>query len=127
METSILLARIVGPVFIIVVIGLLVNLKNYQGVIREFAESPGLRYLGALIALLFGMLIVLFHNVWTVQWSLVITILGWISLIKGAVLIIFPEMMTRLSDRYARSTTALRVHAVIILIIGVFLTVMGFR
>ncbi len=127
METSILLARIVGPVFIIIVIGLLVNLKNYQGVMRDFAESPGLRYLGAVIALVFGMLIVLFHNVWAVQWSLVITILGWISLIKGAVLIIFPEMMTRLSDRYARSTTALRVHAVIILIIGVFLTVMGFR
>jgi len=126
-ETSILLARIVGPVFIIIVIGLLVNLKNYQGVMRDFAESPGLRYLGAVIALVFGMLIVLFHNVWAVQWSLVITILGWISLIKGAVLIIFPEMMTRLSDRYARSTTALRVHAVIILIIGVFLTVMGFR
>jgi len=126
MESSVFIAKIIGPLFIIVAVGLLLNLKYYQRVLEEFAKSPALLYLGGFNAFIFGILIVLFHNVWQLQWPVVITILGWMGLIKGVALLVFPDVMARLSSRYTKSSTSLIVQSAVILVLGVFLTVMGY-
>jgi len=66
METSIFLAKLLGPYCIIVAVGLLFNLKNYQKVIEDFCKNSALLYLGGVLALFFGLLVVLFQNVWVV-------------------------------------------------------------
>ena len=90
METSKILARIIGPVMIIPAIGIFLNFNTYQGMIGEFSKSPSLCYLGGFMALLMGLVILQFHNKWEAGWPVVITILGWITIIKGVALIIFP-------------------------------------
>lgn len=126
MENSVFIAKIIGPFFIIVALGLLLNLKHYLRMMEEFCKSSTLLYLGGFNAFIFGILIVLFHNVWQLQWPVIITILGWIGLIKGVALLVFPDAMARLSSRYTKSSTPLIVHAAVILVLGVFLTVMGY-
>ncbi len=126
MENSVLLAKIMGPLFSIILIGVLLNLKAYQKVIGDFFKNSALVYLGGVMALLFGLLIIQFHNVWKLDWVIVITILGWLGLIKGAVLVVYPNAMAKLSEKYQNSTNALMLNSIIMLIIGVFLTTMGY-
>lgn len=126
MENSIFLAKLLGPYCIIVAVGILFNLRTYQKVMEDFCKNYALIYLGGVVALLFGLLVVLFHNVWVCNWVVIITIFGWLGLIKGAWLIILPNTVAKLTEAYQKNVALLMVNLVIILALGVFLTVKGY-
>ena len=127
METPRVLAKIIGPLLIIPAAGVLFNLGAYQHVIEEFSKSVALCYLGGFVALLFGIIILHFHNSWEAHWTVIITILGWISVVKGAALIIFPGLMLNLWQPYMVTTAPLIVSSAISIVVGVFLTIKGYR
>ena len=126
MENSIFLAKILGPYCIIVGAGVLFNVKIYQKVMEDFCKNSALLYLGGIFALLFGLLILQFHNVWAANWTVIITIFGWGGLIKGAWLIIFPNSLTKLTEAYKKKTALLKVHLLVAIVLGIFLTVKGY-
>lgn len=126
MESSIFLAKLLGPYCIIVAVGVLFNLKSYQKVMEDFFKNSALLYLGGVMALLFGLLIVLFHNLWAANWTVVITIFGWAGIIKGIWLIILPDSASKMTVLYRKNTALLKIHLLIIIALGVFLTVMGY-
>jgi hypothetical protein len=127
MNTSVVLARIIGPLLIITVAGSLMNFTSYQGMAREFFKSPALIYLGGFIGLLCGLLIVQFHNVWKVQWPLIITVLGWVLVVRATITLLFPNRLAALAERFMMSSTSVLVSVLVMLAIGVFLTIMGYR
>ena len=126
MATSILLAKILGPYLIIVAIGIMFNPKFYQKMIEDFFKNAALLYLGGVMALIIGMVIVLFHNVWVPSWPVIITIFGWGGLLKGIWLIVFPNSVGKLTQIYQRKPALLRVHMIVVLVIGLFLTAKGY-
>lgn len=126
MGNSIFLAQLLGPYLAIVGIGILVNPKHCRQVVHEYAQSAALTYFGGILALFFGLLIILFHNNWAANWTLLITILGWVGLIKGACLIIIPEKMKKFAERYQESSRPLTIQALIVLAIGVFFMFKGY-
>ena len=85
METSILLAQIIGPSILILGIGILMNLGHYRRLVDDFAASPFQIFFAGLLGLLFGILIVCFHNVWEWRWPVIITVIGWILILRGIV------------------------------------------
>ncbi len=125
MSLSLTLATILGPLFLVVAIGLLVNPGAYRDMIGDLQKSTASWYFGGLFALVFGLLIVQWHNVWAWQWPVVITLLGWAALIKGVVLLVFPKWIIRWAEFYQHKPMALRANAVFALILGLFLTIMG--
>jgi hypothetical protein len=77
------------------------------------------------MAIVFGFLILEFHNYWNSDWTVVITIFGWLSLLKGILLIVFPQMFT------AYKTTILKAGnqkyiLILLLIFGAFFGYFGF-
>jgi len=128
MENSVFLAKILGPYCIIIATGILFNLESYQKIIKDFYKNSALLYLGGILALLFGFLIVLFHNVWVADWPVIITIFGWGGLIKGAGLIIFPNALAKLTRTCHEDTMLLLVLLFVptSAVFGIFLTVMGY-
>jgi len=125
-ETSIILAKILGILYTILGVGILVNRRTYPQAVDDFFNNTGLTLLGGLVTVIIGLVIVAFHNVWPGHWSLIITILGWLALIKGAVLIIRPQLLAKASRPYQRSAVLLVGHGCFILALGIFLTIMGF-
>jgi len=126
MGNSILIAKILGPYMAIVAIGLMCNMKFYQRMIEDFFKNTALIYLGGIMALAIGIVIVLFHNVWVAGWRVIITIFGWGGLIKGVWLIVFPNSLGKLTQIYQQKPALLRVHMVIVLVVGLFLIVKGY-
>ncbi len=126
MEITVLIARFLGPLLTIITVGVLLNLKNYQKMMEDFFKNSALVYIGGLMALSFGIILVMFHNVWVLNWTVLITILGWSSLVKGILLIVFPNMILKMTEMCRKSTAVLAVHVVIILALGIFLTVKGY-
>ena len=126
MTTSIYLAKLMGPVFLVVGLGLLLNAKTYRKLAEEFLASIALIYLSGVLLMLGGVALVLAHNVWKLDWPLLITLLGWLGVIGGAGRIIVPQGLQEIRQDIVSSGIALTIACVIWLAIGVVLCFFGY-
>lgn len=91
METSMLVAKLFAAVYVTFGLGMLINGDTYRKSLNELFDNTGFRHLGGIMALIAGMLLVTFHNVWEGGWPVVITVFGWLALFKGVMFIVFPK------------------------------------
>jgi hypothetical protein len=130
METSIFLAKLLGAYLVIIGVGILCNMKYYLNMMEDmmggFAKNPIVIYMGAIMSLFFGLLIVLFHNVWVWNWPVIITIFGWMGLIKGIWLIFFPKSVSKMMNVYRDKPNVLRISLCVIIVLGIILSIKGY-
>jgi uncharacterized membrane protein len=127
MQSSAFLARLLGPLFIVLGVGMLANQVIYQGMIDEFVHSSALVYLSGLLSLLGGLAIVNVHSSWTSDWKVIITLLGWLLLIGGIVRIVLPQFAATIGITVYEPRAAIVVVAVVALALGGFLSFKGYR
>src|SRR5215472_6616339 len=118
MQSSTFIAKLVGPMLVVISVGMLTNQNTYHAIIGEFLHSGALVYLAGLSSLLAGLAIVNAHNSWRAEWSVIITILGWLMLIGGIVRIVFPHLTVSFGAAVYGSTAAVVIVAIIGLVIG---------
>jgi hypothetical protein len=124
---AVLIARLVGPTFIAIAAGVLLNASFYVGAVIEAVHSPTLVYLSGIASLLAGLAIVNAYTAWTSDWRVVVTVIGWILVIAGIVRIVIPQLVTPIATTLFSGPTGLSIAAVIVLVIGGFLTFKGYR
>ena len=68
-----------------------------------------------------GVAVVYFHNRWTAGWPVLITVMGWLSLVIGAVRILFPMWLTGIVTKDSPTRLAIMpgVAAVFLIVGGV--------
>ena len=93
METSIFIAQLYGIICIVIGVSILRNQNHYRDMMNDMMRNSTILYFGGVMALTVGFLIIKFHNVWESNWTVLITIVGWAALIKGAALLIAPNCM----------------------------------
>ena len=76
---SLFLARLLGPIFVAIAVGVLVNGAVFRAIAEEGLRSHALIYLTGLFAITAGVAILLNHNVWVADWRVLITIFGWLA------------------------------------------------
>ena len=119
--------QVLGIVYLAVGIGMLINPDFYKKLMSEFSENPPSMYLSGLAALVIGYLLVRFHNIWPSDWPVIITIFGWVALIKGLFLLLLPRVSIKISKFFERQMTKfLAVWAIVMAIVGALLTWLGF-
>ncbi len=126
-DPAILIARLVGPTFVAIAVGILLNASFYVGAVVEAVHSPTLVYISGIASLLSGLAIVNAYTAWTADWRVVVTVIGWILVIAGIIRIVIPQLVTPLATTIFSGPTALSITAVIVLVIGGFLTFKGYR
>ena len=126
MPTSIFLAKLIGPLFLAVGAGLVVNAAVYRTLAEEFMRSHALTYLSGVLTMTAGLAIILSHNVWVLNWRVVITILGWLGAIGGAVRIVYPQGPETVGRWFLARPAAMTAAAVIWLAVGALLCFYGY-
>lgn len=124
MEPSIFIARTLGVIFLTVGIGLFLFRKTYILAYRKIMENPGYALLGGFMAILCGMAMVSYHNLWVNDWRVLVTIVGWIALIKGILLLLIPPY-TNLFKGLLQMQKGKGI-TIAILLMGVIFTYLGF-
>lgn len=129
LDASYFLAQAIGIIFSIAAISIFVCPDTYKKIVSEFSKNTEtavlFRFLAGFLALMIGTLMVLFHNVWTSDWRVAITIVGWMALIKGVFYLLFPEVINKTAVMFG-STIFLRMASVIMFCVGVFFWYAGF-
>ena len=126
MDQSIFLAKIIGPCLVLAALSFLLNRQNYGNVAAGILENAGVRYISGLLALVFGLLVVNTHNVWEASWTGIITVLGWLALVKGFSFFFFPDRLGNIVKLYENNKSLLKVMLTIMLLAGVLLTIKGY-
>ena len=126
METSYLLARIIGPYMLIAAIAIYANRDIFDRLIDDIEDQPLLLMSMGAFTLILGLLMLQFHNVWSLDWRVLVTLIGWITLIKGALVIIAPQSFIKIAKHYKSNDTLLNIQAVIAVFFGIFMSYMGY-
>ncbi|MBU1445853.1 hypothetical protein KKD70_01155 [Patescibacteria group bacterium] len=104
MDLSVLVAKIYGTVAIALGLGMLFNAEYYKETFRSIFKDKTYLFFGGIAALVIGLLIILHHNIWEASWAVLITIIGWIALIKGFLLLVFPQMTVIFEPLFTKKT-----------------------
>jgi hypothetical protein len=126
MPTSIYLARLIGPITAVIGAGMLVNPRVYRALAEEFLRSHALIYLSGLLSITGGLAVVLSHNVWTADWRIIITVLGWLALLGGIVRIVAPQTAQAFGGAMFRRSAVLPVAGIIVVLLGAILCFFGY-
>lgn len=126
MPASIFIAKLLGPLYGILGIALMFKAPMFRTLLQEFLRSPTLLYLAGFLGLLGGMALVLTHNVWVLDWRIIITLIGWLTIVRAVVTIFQPQQIVALGSRILEHEGIFPAAAVINLIIGLVLSYFGY-
>ena len=106
MELSILVAKILAITYIATGISALSGKITYARLAEDFERSPGLTFTTGFFTLVFGMVLVTYHNIWVSDWTVLVTLVGWLSVLKGVVLMTCPQAALKLKKSWYKNTRA---------------------
>ena len=131
MSTSRYIARLMGPVLLIIGIGMVMGMLTegdaYSSLLKEFIGSRALIFVTGMLTLIAGLAIVNAHNVWEPDWRVVITVLGWLFILRGFMNLVFPETVQTLGDRMIASHAGVLAGAAVTIVLGAILSIMGYE
>ena len=126
MQTSLFLAKLIGPTLLIIGISILLNREAFKTMAGEFINSRALIYVAGVLAFMPALALVLTHNVWVADWRVLITLIGWFALITGAIRLLFPQEVMRLGRRAVANPTTFLIASTIMIVLGAILCFYGF-
>ena len=131
MTTSKYIARLMGPVLLIMAVGMALGLamegQGYSSLLKEFIGNRGLIFITGILALVAGVAIVNAHNLWVPDWRVIVTVLGWLLVLRGIMLLVFPVAVQTLGDRIVASQSGIVAGAAITFVLGAILCLMGYE
>jgi hypothetical protein len=122
---SIVFAKIIGIYFLAIGLAFLINTDRLKNIYRQVKNDENFLLLGGILALLIGAVVISLHNLWVWDWPVIITIVGWWSLIKGFALLVNPDFINLFSFIENRSNTFYKITSLVYIVIGIFLLYQG--
>ena len=126
MSTSVFIARLIGPVMLVIGLAVFANQRGFRDMSEEFLTSRALIFLSGLIIMPAGLAIVLTHNVWTADWRVVITIFGWLCIIGGAIRLFEPPALVQAGRTLLGRAYFTPVAAAIWVVLGLLFCFFGY-
>ena len=126
MSTSIFLARLIGPVMLVIGLSVFANQRGFRDLAEEFMASRALMFLSGLIVMPAGLAIVLTHNLWTADWRVLITIFGWLNVVGGAIRLAEPPFLVKTGRAMLKQPWFTTVAAAIWVVLGLLFCFFGY-
>ncbi len=121
MDLSILLAKFFGLYMIITGLYLIVRHDQMRFVVQNLVTNPALITFSGVLALMLGLLILLIHPVWTLDWRGAITVLfGVIPVLQGIMRLFFFDQIRPWAERSMTGNGPYYAGAVMLLIGAIF-------
>lgn len=120
------LAQVMAIYFIAAGVSMLAKKEAIKRLIDDFASHPYQMYYAGFYILIIGSLLVLSHNVWDGTWRVVITIIGWLTFLKGLAYLWVPQKSLVKMLRLFEKSTWYTVGSWIMILLGLYLAWIGF-
>ena len=122
MERSRFIAKLIGPICIAGGLGMLFNTAVYKAMFDHALHNHVLIYLSGIAAMTIGLAVIAAHNRWQWDWTVIITLFGWVALIGGIVRTVAPQTVERIGSRLIADPNFFTVDGGIAVLLGVLLS-----
>ena len=95
---------------------------SWSAMLDEFERSPALTFITGFLVFALGGTLVIIHNLWTDALAVIVSLIAWIALAEGLLIMIAPGPLLALSRPLVRSP---RLIGAIALLFGAFMLVAG--
>jgi len=126
MGMSILIAKILSIGYLSLGLGILINPNYYKKELIEMLDNSTMLLYGGLLSIVLGSIIIHYHNTWNSDWTMVITIIGWMALIKGVSLIVYPQFTSFFKENFFHPKNTTRILIPLLLLLGLVFGYFGF-
>lgn len=124
-ELSKFIAKILTVLYTPFGIGMLFNGSHYKREIQKLLDNFAFLITDGMVSLLVGFLIVLYHNVFEKNWRVIITLFGYVALLKGCVITIFPQIAKMYKPIFKIGNIE-KIFGIFLLVLGGIFAYLGF-
>ena len=105
---------------------MIVTPTNLQETTRRFLADSPLVLISGVLAMTAGLSIVNTHNVWVLDWTLIVTLFGWALVLGGASRVVAPRVVEKVGGAMMDRPTMTRIVGAFWASLGAFLTFKGY-
>lgn len=87
--------QVFGIIYLVIGLGMIINTRTYRKMILNFSENTSITYLSGAVSIFVGYLLLTFFNSSSWNLTLILTIVGWIAMVKGSLILMFPKLMSK--------------------------------
>lgn len=123
-DIAIFLAKFWGWYLVIFFLILSYNPGRIKQISKDLKNSR-FSILVGFIAIIIGLLNILFYNEWAYDWTMIITLIGWIALGKGMFIFTFPSQAAKMVNYI--NVRWIQLVYVLLLLLGLYLLNNGYE
>lgn len=118
-------ARAIGPYLIIVGLTLIVRAPDMALTLPAFMQNGPLVLATGAFTTMIGLIILALHHHWSSPAAIAITLIGAVATLKGAWLMVAPQLGAPLTALVVRADPVLLIVAICVVVVGAWLSFVG--
>ncbi|BBY08242.1 hypothetical protein MNVI_35600 [Mycobacterium noviomagense] len=118
-------AREIGPFLVIVTATAVARTSEMRALLSEFGANFVWPWVTGAFVLLIGLVVVALHPYWRGAAAVIVSVLGWLTVLKGLFLMAFPRTFILVAVRALDATMWWWTAFVVMGLIGLYLTYVG--
>ena len=126
MALTIWISKFLGPVILVLGMPMIFSPESLQETTKRFLADSPLVLVSSVLAMTAGLSIVNTHNVWVLDWPLIVTLFGWALVLGGASRILAPRVVEHVGGTMMNRPTMTRIVGAFWALLGAFLTVKAY-
>jgi len=119
---TIWISKFAGPLILVLGLHMALSPERVKPMVNQFLGDRPLVLVSGILAMVAGLAIVNTHNLWVLQWPVIITGLGWALLLGGALRILAPGMVEDVGAAMMARAYLTRLLGAVWALLGVFLS-----
>jgi len=118
-------ARVLGPYFVIVSATVVVRAPDMRELLAEFGATAIWPWVTGAFVLMGGIIVVALHPYWRGVAAVMVSLLGWIMVLRGILLLAFPDTFMSMANHTIGAETVWRIIFGGVTLVGLYLTYVG--
>jgi cytochrome bd-type quinol oxidase subunit 2 len=118
-------ARVLGPFLVIVDVTAMVRASDMEQLLSQFEANSLWTFVTGAFILLFGLIIVAAHQRWQDAAAIIVSVLGWLIVLRGLLLVAFPKVFVSVANSMIGAHAWWVALCIIFALIGLYLTYVG--
>ncbi len=120
-----LFARVLGPYLFIAALTMIGRTAYMRSMIEAFSADAVWPWVAGAFVLPMGLVVIVLHPYWRGPSAAVVSLLGWLSVVKGIALMAFPQAYLSMGQSALSAAAWWQAGSVLVAVVGLYLTYVG--
>lgn len=115
------LATVIGWYLVILGLFTFFQYGQLKSIAADVMGNRGLFFIAAIVTLILGLLMVVSHNLWVMDWPIVITLISWLVLVSGLLRLFYLDTAMKMARGFVEHPVKMKITSFALFLIGIFL------